>query len=178
MASLQDQLMKSGLVDQKKAKKLKQEKRKQQKQQGKGQPVIDEAKQAAKRAMAEKAARDSEINRKNHAIAEQKAIQAQIIQLIELNRIERSKGDISYQFVDGKKIKKLYVSDKLQDQLGKGQIAIAKVKDRYELVPAAVADKIKQRDETAVVLHNTNTADQTVEDDPYADYQIPDDLMW
>ena len=91
---------------------------------------------------------------------------------------------MSYQFVDGKKIKKLYVNNKLQDQLTKGQIAIVKLSvgsegDRYELVPANVAAKIKQRDESRVlVLHDKAASSAVEEDDPYADYPIPDDLMW
>ena len=52
--SLQDQLLKAGLVDQKKAKKVKQEKRKQAKQTPKGQQLEDEIKLAARQAQAEK----------------------------------------------------------------------------------------------------------------------------
>ncbi|NVP03123.1 DUF2058 family protein, partial [Photobacterium damselae subsp. damselae] len=47
-----------------------------------------------------------------------------------------------------------------------------------ELIPAVVADKIAQRDQESIVVNNT--VDETVvdEDDPYADFVIPDDLMW
>jgi uncharacterized protein YaiL (DUF2058 family) len=44
-------------------------------------------------------------------------------------------------------------------------------------VPAVVADKIKQRDESVVLSQQAVNTDID-EDDPYADYQIPDDLMW
>lgn len=178
MASLQDQLLKAGLVDQKKAKKVKQEKRKQAKQQPKGSAQIDETKEQAKRVLADKAAHDRAINKKQQEQADLKAIQAQIIQLISMNKIDRKEGEISYQFTDGKKIKKLYVTDLLQTQLSKGLIAIAKFKESYELVPSAVAEKIKQRDESVIALLNINTKTDVDEDDPYADYQIPDDLMW
>ncbi|MEX1669230.1 DUF2058 domain-containing protein [Zhongshania guokunii] len=180
MASLQEQLLKAGMVDEKKAKKIKQEKRKQAKQ-PKGTVIVDETKEAAKRALAEKSARDREMNRLRQAEADKKAIHAQIIQLITLNRIDRSRGDIAYQFTDGKKIKKIFVDSLLQTQLVKGVIALVKLKEGYELVPAAVAEKIKQRDESAILVHNdkaTSTADTVEEDDPYAAYQIPDDLMW
>lgn len=177
MASLQDQLLKAGIVDAKKAKKIKQEKRKQAKQQPKGSVQVDEAKQLAQQALAEKAAKAKALNKQQQQQAEKKAIQAQIIQLISRHRIDRGDGDIAYQFTDGKKIKKLYVTALLQTQLSNGLIAIAKLNEGYELVPAVVADKIKQRDESVIVLIN-DKKDSIDEDDPYADYQIPDDLMW
>jgi len=178
MASLQDQLLKAGVVDKKKVKQIKHEKHKQAKQQPKGKPTVDETKEFAKRALTEKAARDREINLQKQAAAEQKAIQAQITQLITSNRIDRQQGDMSYQFSDDKKIKKLYVTESLHRQLGKGQIAIARNGESYELIPAAVAEKIKQRDKNRIIVHNTMSAETAAEDDPYAAYQIPDDLMW
>ena len=39
-------------------------------------------------------------------------------------------------------------------------------------------NKIRQRDENTVVLHNTRSSAEIEEDDPYAEFQIPDDLMW
>lgn len=178
MSSLQDQLLQAGLVDQKKAREVKKEKRKQTRQQPKGKPKVDENKEQARRALAEKAERDRERNRQRQAQAEKKAIQAQVIQLIEMNRISRQGGDTPYQFADGKKIKKIHVTPTLQQQLVRGQLAIARLGESYELVPAAVAQKISQRSDHAIVLLNSSTDDGPAEDDPYADYQIPDDLMW
>ena len=95
-----------------------------------------------------------------------------------MNKINRNEGELAYQFTDGKKIKKIYVTALLQTQLSKGLIAIARFKEAYELVPAAVAEKIKQRDTAVIVLQNINSKPEVDEEDPYADYQIPDDLMW
>ncbi|MCK9470006.1 MAG: DUF2058 domain-containing protein [Porticoccaceae bacterium] len=178
MASLQDQLLKAGIVDKKKAKQVKHEKHKQLKQQPKGRVAEDEAKVLARKALEEKAARDREINRQRQEQAQQKAIAAQIIQLVELNRIDRQQGDQAYQFTDERKIKKLFVTARQQQQLIDGVVAIVRHGDGYELVPAGVADKISQRDEAAVVLHNMRSKAGESEDDPYAEFQIPDDLMW
>ncbi len=178
MKSLQEQLLQAGMVDDKKVKQLKKDKRKAAKQ-PKGHKPLDETKAAAAQALAEKAERDRQLNRQRQAEAEKKAIQAQIAQLITANRIDRKRGELDYQFVDGKKIKKILVTNDLQLQLTRGQIAIVKLNEGYELVPAAVAEKIKQRDEARVlVLHDKSTVDVVDEDDPYADYKIPDDLMW
>ncbi|MGB2271619.1 MAG: DUF2058 domain-containing protein [Pseudomonadales bacterium] len=181
MASLQDQLLNAGMVDKKKAKKIEKEKRKQAKQLPKGQKLANESREQAQQALNEKVLRDKEISRVQKEAAEVKAIAAQIKQLIEVNRLDRSQGDIAFQFVDDKKIKKMHISAVFQNQLGKGQIAIVKLGEHYELVPAVVAEKIKQRDESFVIMLNESNSSDTneaVEDDPYADFKIPDDLMW
>ncbi|MDG1938194.1 MAG: DUF2058 domain-containing protein [Pseudomonadales bacterium] len=181
MASLQDQLLNAGMVDKKKAKKIEKEKRKQAKQLPKGQKLANESREQAQQALNEKVLRDKETSRVQQEAAEIKAIAAQIKQLIEVNRLDRSQGDIAFQFVDDKKIKKMHISAVFQNQLGKGQIAIVKIGEHYELVPTVVAEKIKQRDESFVVMLNESNSSDTneaVEDDPYADFKIPDDLMW
>ena len=178
MASLQDQLLKAGIVDSKKAKKIVKEKRKEARSQPKGHARVDETREQAQRSLAEKAERDRELNRELQAQNEQKAIQAQVIQLIRMNRIERAGGDVPFQFVDGKKIKKMHVTAQIQAELSRGRIAIARLEGRYELLPAAAARKIMQRDESAILLLNTGAPAVAGEEDPYAAYQIPDDLMW
>ena len=103
MASLQDQLLNAGMVDKKKAKKIEKEKRKQAKQLPKGQKLTNEAREQAQQALSDKALKDKETNRALQELAQVKAIAAQIKQLIEANRLDRSKGDVAFQFVDGKK---------------------------------------------------------------------------
>ena len=178
MASLQDQLLKAGIVDKKKAKKIKLAKHSQAKKQPKGHLQLDENRLQAEKALAERIAKDKAMNKEKQALAEQKAIQAQIIQLIKSNAIDNQNGEVSYQFTDGKVIAKIYVTEQLQKQLSKGIIAIAKLDESYEMVPAIVAEKIRQRNTSVIVLLNDNVKTEIDEDDPYADYQIPDDLMW
>lgn len=181
MASLQDQLLKAGLVDKKKAQSSKKAKNKQQYQQKKGQQQqteTDKARELAEQARQEQAERSRELNRLQREEAERTAIQAQIRQLIQMNRIDRSRGEVAYQFADGSKIQSIYVTEKLRQQLADGIIAIVRLDKGYELIPRQVIDKITQRDAGCLVVLNDNTNDTTGEDDPYADFQIPDDLMW
>lgn len=183
MASLQDQLLKAGLVDKNKANKAKKEKQKQTKNHRKmGGKTVNEAREAAQQEKARKLERDRELNRQKQAQSNQKALMAQIKQLIELNRIDREGGEIDYSFVHNDKVKKISVQALLQKQLGSGRLAIVTFikdgDDRYELVPAVIAEKIAQRDESSVVQMNQISETEIDEDDPYADYQIPDDLMW
>lgn len=178
--SLQDQLLKAGLVDEKKLKQAKRAQKKQAKQLPKGQSAVNETREVARQALEERARADRERNLALQADAELRAVAAQIKQMIQAHRIERGRGDVPYQFVDGTKIKKLYASSQQQDQLARGQIAIARLGEGYELIPARIAAKIQERDESAIlVLHDkSQQQDQDEEDDPYADYPIPDDLMW
>ena len=118
------------------------------------------------------------LNKQQQEVVERKAIQAQISQLITMNRIKRESGDIAYQFTDGTRIKKIYVTEQLQKDLVNGRLAIAKLGNEFELLPSSAAEKIRQRDPQVIVLLNTYEVTGVDEDDPYAEYQIPDDLMW
>ena len=70
----------------------------------------------------------------------------------------------------------------MKQKITQGKLGIARIEGRYELIPQSVADKIKQRNEKRLVIFDAEqTADknETVdENDPYAEYQIPDDLNW
>ncbi|HGF6567734.1 TPA: DUF2058 family protein, partial [Yersinia enterocolitica] len=48
----------------------------------------------------------------------------------------------------------------------------------YAIIPASVADKIAQRDANSIVLNSTLSQEEQDEEDPYADFKVPDDLMW
>ncbi len=178
--SLLDQLKKSGLVDKSKAQKSKHSQYKNKKQKSKkgAAAQLDEATILANQAHAEKVERDRQLNQQLKEEAERTAITAQIKQLIETNRIKEYDGDIAYNFTDANIVKRLYVSEKIRGHLTAGHLAIAKLDDGYALVPAPVADKIRQRDEQCIIMNEHRDEPALNEDDPYADYQIPDDLMW
>lgn len=178
MSSLQDQLLKAGLIDNKKAKQANKEKRKQQKVAKKSaQPVVDETKAAAEKARAEKVARDRALNAEREAAAQQKAIAAQIKQMIAHNKQSKGNGDIAYNFTFDRKIKSIYVTEAMRDHLASGRLMIVGLDEQFELVPRVIAEKIAERN-AAIVVQPPEQSGAVDEDDPYADYQIPDDLMW
>ena len=176
--SLRDQLLKAGLVNEKQAKQVGKEKQKQKRLEHKGQVEKDESqKLAAQQAMAEKAARDQELNRQQQEKAEQKARAAQIKQLIEVSRLPKLTTEDYYNFVDDKKVKRLSVNTLMRDKLSRGSLAIVRHGGGYEVIPREAALKIQERDARRIVLLNTPTEAPDA-DDPYAAYQVPDDLMW
>lgn len=178
--SLQEQLLKSGLVSAAKAKTIKTDKRKQAElQRNHNVAAIDEAKELAQKAHAEQVQRDRELNQLKQRQEEQKQVLAQVKQLIEQNKLGLDPDGLAYRFNDDNKIKTLYVSESQRGQMISGRLAIVKWEAGYELVSAEVAEKISLRDAASVVLHNKDTAAADVApDDPYAKYQIPDDLLW
>ncbi|MCC4272768.1 DUF2058 domain-containing protein [Marinomonas communis] len=180
--SLQEQLLGAGIVDKKKANKIKAEKLQTKQKMKKGQldNSAEEARQAElKRQKEEKAARDKELNLKRQAEIEYKAILGQIRQIIIQNRVAKEDGEIAYNFTDDKKVKKLYVSEKMHKDLSEGRLAIAKLEGQYEIVPKGIAEKVQEKEPNMILVLNTSSKGEEIdEDDPYAEFQIPDDLMW
>ncbi len=101
--ALQAQLLKAGLVDNKKAKKLTKQA---QHEQRTGQNDDAELKAEIDRAKQEKLAKDQALNLEKQKILEEKALKASIIQMIKQHKVENTEGDIAYQFIDENKIKK------------------------------------------------------------------------
>ena len=176
--ALQDQLLKAGLVTRKQVQKSNQEKARKRKQQPKHKQTVDQNKIKAQQAAEQKAKRDRELNRKKQEQARQKAISIEINQLISNNRVERDNScEITYNFEHNGKIKHIYVNEEMKQKIISGTLGIARIEGGYELVPADIAEKIRQRNEKRLV---TFSDDQEIKDknDPYAGYEVPDDLMW
>ncbi len=166
------------MIDEKKVNKAKKAKqRKEKEQRHSKQKLEDEAARLARLAKTRAAERDRELNRQKNEEAKNKAIAAQIRQLVEMNHLPLEDGEIAYNFSDTGKVQRVYVTQKLHGQLSRGQLAIVKLDNRYEIVPAGVAEKISLRDATCVIVHN-EVENRDDADDPYADFKVPDDLMW
>ena len=175
----QEQLLKAGLVTKQQVQKIRQEKNKQYKQKNvKKDKAVDENRLRAEQAAQKKAERDRELNRRKQEQAQQKAISIEINQLVTNNAIKRDQScEIVYNFEHNKKIKRIYVNEDMKQKIVDGKLGIARIEGRYELVPQAVAEKIQQRNPKRVVIFDE--ASQSVdENDPYAAYQVPDDLAW
>lgn len=178
MSSLQDQLLNAGLVSKDKATKIKSASKKQAKINRKhNKDAVDENKVAAQQALEEQAEKARKLNQEKNAKAEEKAIAAQIRQLIESNQQPTGKPVISFKFSDNGAIKSMDVSNEVHRHLSNGQLAIVRLDSSYALVPKIVSEKISQRSEAFLVVLN-DTKETLDEDDPYAAYEIPDDLMW
>ena len=173
--SLRDQLLQAGLANEKQAKEAERQLRQQQRErqhlpkEKRAKP--SDAELASQRSQLAKTARDQELNRQQKDAVERKARFAQIEQLIQQNSLPRPQTDERYNFIDGKKIRSIPADRSVRERLSRGEIAIVRRNGGYELVPAEIATRIRERDERAVigwdVAHDAAPADD-----------VPDDLLW
>jgi hypothetical protein len=131
----------------------------------------------AQQAQAAKVARDQELNRRREEKAKRRARIAEIEQIIEQNRAPRLETEDYYSFIDGKKIRRMSVDPQRREQLTSGVLAIVRYKGHYAVVPKAIAERIRERDENMVVPV-VQPKGSTEPDDAYKDFVVPDDLMW
>ncbi|GKT12084.1 MAG: hypothetical protein ISEC1_P1058 [Thiomicrorhabdus sp.] len=179
--SLFDQLKKAGLVDEKKAKKAKREKYQQTKQQKgkKGQPVISDAAKLAAEAAEKKSEHDRQLNLERQKKQEKKAEKAALRQTIISNQLKGYSGEMAYNFADGSSVKTLNVNPKIHKQLVNGSIRLAHFEGGYALLSEEGVAKVEQRDESILIPLAASEDTLSKEDeDYYAQFEIPDDLVW
>ncbi|MFH7766192.1 DUF2058 domain-containing protein [Acinetobacter sp. BSP-28] len=174
--ALQAQLLKAGLVDNKKAKKLSKQAVHEQRT---GQSNEAELKAKIAQDQQEKLARDQALDLEKKRLLQGKELKAAIVQMINQHKIKDTDGEVAYQFIDESKVKKIYLNQQIYNALVAGSLIIAKEADSYAVLPKALAERINDKMEGFIIVNNSEKNEQTTdEDDPYAAYVIPDDLMW
>jgi uncharacterized protein YaiL (DUF2058 family) len=178
---LQEQLLKAGLVKKSKVAEVAREQHKAR--HAKAAPGASEIALEAERARAEKAERDRALAAERKAEARVAELRAQARQIIEDKKVPRS-GESEYRFTADGAIRTVLVDEDLRRKLSSGALVIARLGDRYELLPRAAGDKVRERDADMIVLDHgqeagTGPADADSDDDAYyAQFQVPDDLVW
>jgi uncharacterized protein len=173
--SLRDQLLQAGLANERQSKEaerqLRQQQRERQQLPKEKRATASRGQLDAQKAQLAKAARDQELSRQSVQQANKKARHAQIAQLIEQNRLPRAQTGERYNFVDGNKVRAIPADHSVRERLSRGEIAIVRRNEGYELVPADIAARIRDRDEHAVIkcggAHEAATTDG-----------VPEDLIW
>ena len=174
--ALQAQLLKAGLVDNKKAKKLSKQAVHEQRT---GQSNEAELKAKIAQDQQEKLARDQALDLEKKRLLQGKELKAAIVQMINQHKIKDTDGEMAYQFIDDNKVKTIYLNQQIYNALVAGSLIIAKEPEGYAILPKALAERINQKMEGFIIVNNSEKNEQTTdEDDPYAAYVIPDDLMW
>jgi uncharacterized protein len=172
--SLRDQLIQAGLGTKKQVK----ETSKGQRPRSRHQPEqVSAEKLAASQAQAAKNARDQELNRRQQEKAAAKARRAQVKQLIEQYRLPAVQSDEYFNFADGTRLARLAVTPQLREQLIQGKAVVVRYEGHYAVVPEAAVERIRERDEHAIVPY-VAPAESVDKDDPYKDFVVPDDLVW
>jgi len=204
--SLRDQLIKSGLATVDRARKVEKQARaeKHAQRQGSAAPIAPDApvgkakgksgnrpgpdpsapanvRARAQQLNAEKAERDRALQRTANEKAAAKALRAEIKQIVQQNdqRTKPNEEDVPYNFLHGKKIKRIYVTREHQAQLSSGSLVIVNDDGRYHLVSDSVAERIRARDPKRIIAaHGDKPTEPDPDDEYYAKFKVPDDLDW
>jgi uncharacterized protein YaiL (DUF2058 family) len=176
---LQEQLLKAGLV---KKSQVADAAREQLKARQAKQPAASEVQREAERARELKAERDRALEAERKAQARRDELAAQARQIIQDHAVPRS-GELEYRFTVDGAIRTLLINEELRRKLASGALVIARLGDRYEVLPRTAGEKVRERDAGLVVVDHGQAAGaatpMSAEDEAYyARFQVPDDLTW
>ena len=176
---LQEQLLKAGLVKKSKVAQVAHEQTKAR--HGKAPPAPTAEQREVERLRTERVERDRALAAERNAQARNHEQRAQARQIIQTQQVVRE-GEIEYRFTDGGAIRSVLVTDAVRRQLSKGVLAIAVHDKSYALIPRAAAQKVHERDAGMIVVDHASAdpaaQHATEEDEHYARFKVPDDLIW
>jgi uncharacterized protein YaiL (DUF2058 family) len=183
MASLQDQLLKAGLTTKQKARQANSATRKKNKQQRSGVDHGASLQETVQQDLAqqknEKLAKDNALNEEKKKQLLVKEQQLRIKQILVHHQLKNIKGDNEYNYTFENKIKKLALDAQTHKALINGRLSVCGFESQTYVVTSETAEKLAELDSQIILVQNEKVAEEhTDENDPYADYQIPDDLMW
>lgn len=180
MASLQEQLMKSGLINKQKAKQAQTDKRRKAKQKKKkGTVEVSDVQLAINEKAKQQKLQDLEKNKQTQLELEARAAHGKLIQMIAQHCEKDYQGDIDYHFTYAQKVKRIAINEQTQQSLVLGRLAICVLNEEFYLINKQAAEILADIDESVLVaLHEKVDTKEMDDDDPYAEFAIPDDLIW
>ena len=187
--SLQDQLLKSGIATEEQLKKPKPKIKpvsKSRKSHSKS-----NAKTNNKPSQASRVQQNAQQNKQpKQKTAEEaptlgKALRTEIKQLLKTNKLNDKTGEIPYNYVIAGQVKRFYINEKQQIELKAGKMVIVNWNTISYLITTEAEVELRKLHptiEVASVISETESAKtqdkKKDENDPYSDYEIPDDLSW
>ncbi len=173
--SLQDQLLKAGLVSEAQVNRSNKQEHKSRKR-GSGKRTGSEARAEARRRAQEKADKDRALNDGLEAERREKALRLQVRELILSSSQNDDKADTPYNVVKNGRIRRIYVTAQQREGLAAGRLAVSSARGRHHVISAEVCERVRALLPDYFVYHVTPEAPK--ENDEYAEYQVPDDLTW
>ncbi|OQY15992.1 MAG: hypothetical protein B6I36_11215 [Desulfobacteraceae bacterium 4572_35.1] len=153
--SLQEQLLRAGMVDKKQVKQAEHEKRVQNTKKKKGGiSASDSAKIRFQQQQFEQAKQHQKLNAEQNQQRQLKANQSAAKQLIKSSQLPLEEGDVVYRYVDAGKIKQIFVNQDIADKLSVGRLGLAMGDKNVVLIPADTVLKVIKRDEDSILLYN------------------------
>lgn len=180
MNSLQEQLLKAGLTTEHKAKMAKTEKRKAQKQKKKKGATSNSSdlQKHIAQTKAQQQQKAQQLNEQRQAELKEREQVARVKQILEHHNQDEIRGELTFNFTYNKKVKDLAVNAHTKQALANGRLAICVLEGNFYVLQDEPARKIAEVDEKYIVFHVQKEDENNNEDDPYADFEVPDDLVW
>lgn len=183
MASLQEQLLKAGLSTKQKARQANTDKRKKNKQKRSGVEIEASLQEQVKEELAKtqqsKVEKDAALNAKKKQALASKELTLRIQQILTHHQIKDAQGEVEYNYTFDNKVKKLYLDAVTHRAIVNGRLALCGLDDTTYIVTRETAEKLAELEPKVLLLQNDKVVEEvTDEEDPYADFQIPDDMMW
>lgn len=186
--ALQAQLLKAGLVKKSQVSQVanQQAKARVDKHDPKAAAIAVEAELArieAEKARLEKVERDRQIAAERNAERRANELRAQARQIIADKKV-LAKGEAEYRFNDGEVIRTLLMTEAVRKQVIDAALVIVRDGEGYCLLPRVAAVQVRERAPELIVLDNAGRdyvepSTGNAEDDAYyAQFQVPDDLVW
>ena len=186
--ALQAQLLKAGLVKKSQVSQVanQQAKARVDKHDPKAAAIAAEAELArieAEKARLEKVERDRQIAAERNAERRANELRAQARQIIADKKVV-AKGEAEYRFNDGEVIRTLLMTEAVRKQVIDAALVIVRDVEGYCLLPRVAAVQVRERAPELIVLDNAGRdyvepSTGNAEDDAYyAQFQVPDDLVW
>lgn len=139
---------------------------------------IDLAKAYAIRAQKEKDERIAAERQRQEEARLRREARAKLEEFLKGRALNDPQAEIARHFPYGGKIKRIYVNAEQLRALNAGELGVAQLNGRYQLLTLADLDEVARIFPAAVALRVD--PDAPAGDDPYQDpkYQVPDDLVW
>ena len=120
-----------------------------------------------------------ELNQARQGSLKQREQSARVKQILEHHNQEAIRGEHTFNFTYENKVKSIEVNERTQKALSDDHLAICVLEGRFLVLEDEPARKVAEVDEHYIVFH-VEPEKQRIkdEDDPYADFEIPDDLTW
>jgi len=175
--SLQDQLLKAGLVSREQLNDSRRRKKRKRKQSaGKSSPQPSPS--AADKRRQEQRLRDKRLNAERERRRQDQEKRLRIRELVLANSLNVAEADQIYNVVRGERIRRLYVTAEQRRKLSDGQLAVTIAKGRNHIVAPAVAEKIRAILPDYFVYLSSESASANEAEGDYAEFKVPDDLIW
>jgi len=165
--SLQEQLIKSGLVSESKLKS--------QRKPNKNRRKKNHTKNARRHdhAAAPPAKAEQPLTRPDPQQA--KLVRRKIREILRATQCNDANADLAYHFQRQNLVKRLYVTNKQHSALINGILMIVPFGEKHYLVPITLRDELQQLDPNVQCIVHQSQPSSTDADD---DHPVPDDLMW